>query len=501
MKRILAILLCFCLALGVTACKPDNITYPTVIQTPGSAEEVQKPDRTEEPEEEPSLKEEPTEEKPAEEEPTVEEPEKEEEKEPVNTTPGTAEDVPLLNPLAVEVFTPSKTVHSTLPLSGMILPGASVNPLTNRTIVIYTADSSPAFSYTNEKGKTVTEWDWMKELAAEQGFFLKYSIKNKNVSLKSQRTALYAGQKLSLVQMRAEELGIGMTLSRSAADLIDQAVQSFGISGAVLKGSNHTLFAPVGNIHALWYNPALLPQETDPAALAAANQWTVEQFKAIYTDSVSKSAKPLQMELPLAWATLSGRSPLTLLDGKLDNNLYARVTRETFSVLRELFQELPTFVAVPNTEYSLAKNDVTMAYTAIPDAAKDVTLTFAPLPALEEGTPGTVTYTGTFFALPKFNEDVESSKAALTFAELWCNRYTEVLAGKLQALGIKGSTYETYAAMAETQGSLIFRHPEIEALAKPYLQGLTDPTVDMDKTYNSIQNEINNIIAVQNLYY
>ncbi len=500
MKRILAILLCFCLAFGVSACKPDNITYPAVIQTPGSAEEVKDPDLTKEPAVEAPLPEETPKEEPKEE-PAPEEPVKEEEEASAETKPGTAETVPLLNPLAVETFAPSKTFHSTLPLSGMILPGASVNPLTNRTIVIYTADSTPAFSYADEKGRTVTEWDWMKELAAEQGFFLKYSIKNKNVSLKAQRTALYAGQKLSLVQMRAEELGVGMTLSRSAADLIDPAVQSFGVSGAILKNSNRTLFAPVGNINALWYNPALLPQETDPAALAAANQWTVEQFKAVYTDSVSKSAKPLVMEQTIAWATLSGKSPLTLLEGKLDSNLYSRATRDTFATLRALFQELPAFVGVPNTEYALAKNNITMAYTAIPDAAKDVTLTFAPLPAPEEGTPGTVTYTGTFFALPKFNEDPETSKAALTFAEHWCNRYTEALAGKLQALGIKGSAYEAYTNMAENQGALIFHHPEIEALAAPYLKGLSDPNVDMDEAYRSVQDQINNIIAVQNRYY
>ncbi|MBQ7935678.1 MAG: hypothetical protein IJ333_04950 [Clostridia bacterium] len=493
MKRILAILLCLCLTLGVAACKPDNITYPTVIQTPGQSAEVTDSDPTD--------KETPTEEEPLpEEEPAADETAAELPNETTEETP--AAEVPHSNPLAAETFTPSKGVPGTLSLSGKVLPGsAAVSPLTNRTIVIYTADGTPAFSYTNEKGNAVTEWQWMEQLAEEQGFILKYSIKNKAVSLKAQRTALYAGKKLSLVQMDADELGVGMTLCRSATDYIDEAVSSFGISGAILNASNQTLFAPVGNIKALWYNPALLPQETDPAAMAAANQWTVEQFKAIYNDSVSKSALPLEMEDPLAWATLSGRSPLTLLDGKLDSNLYARVTRDAFSVLRTMNEELPDFTPVPDTVYSLANNNVTMAYTAIPTAAKEVTLTFAPLPALETETPGTVTYTGTYFGLPKYETDEESAKAALTFAELWCNRYTEVLAGKLQALGIKGSTYETYTSMAENQGHLILRQPEIEEAAATYLQGLTDPLIDMDEAYSVAQSKIENIITVQNLYY
>ena len=522
MKRVLAIFLCLCLLFSTAACKPDNITYPTVITTPNAAET---PENTDTPEEQPSSQETPSEEAedPADQaEPSVNEPETPAEgtaetpAEEATDTPAeepSDEADPLAvengeekaahgNPLYAENFTVSTGVGSALSASGMISsssPNASI--LKNRTIVLYTADSTPAFFYKDAQGHAVSEWEWMEALAAEQGFILKYSIKDKAVSLKAQRTALYAGQKLSLVQMTAEELGVGLSLTRSATAYLHKEMPSVGISNAVLTASNDTLFAPVGNVNALWYNTGLMPEGTDPAALSSANQWTVEQFKAVHSHAVSKSASPLLMEETLAWATLSGQSPLTLAEGKLDSNINAKATREVWSTLRTMNQELSTFVPVPDTAYTLAGGNVAMSYTAIPDAIKGITLQYATLPAPNAETPGTVTYTGTFFALPKYGANEESIPAALTFAELWCNRYTEVLAGKLQSLGIKGSAYEAYAAMAEQKGRLILHHPKIEALAEPYLKGLTDPAVDMDDAYEAIEDQINNQITVQNLYY
>lgn len=514
MKRVLAILLCLTMMLSVSACKPDNITYPSVItpndQTDTPQEQPEEPvENTDPAPQQPEEEEEPAIDKLPQEEPLPEEKTEEQPEEtPDASLPSEGEEITpaepdylIKSPLAGEGIQFSKTAGSTLSLSGLVKDSQSLSPLANRTIVVYTADDTPAFYYTNEKGHSVSEWEWMKLIAAEQGFMLKYEVKNKATSLKAQRTALYAGQKLSLIQMQADELGVGMTLSRPAIDHLNTEITPFGISKGVLTQSNYTLFAPMGNINAIWYNPARVPAAAEPATLAQTNQWTVEQYKTIHAAAISQSVVPLQMGEILAWATLSGKSPLTLLEGKLDSNIHAAAVQEVWSLLRTTNQELTAFVPVPEVTYSLSAGNVAMAYTAIPDAAKDLTYRFAPLPAMTEGAAGTVTYTGTFLALPKYRVSEEEDHAALTFAELWCNRYTETLAGKLQALGVVGNSYNAFINMAEAQGYLILHQPKIEELTATYLQGLTDPLIDMEEAYSAVRNSVNNLITTQNIYY
>ena len=103
----------------------------------------------------------------------------------------------------------------------------------------------------------------MRTLAEENGFIVKYEVKSSTVSIKSQRVALFAGKKLSLVQMTAAELGNGMTLAAAADALLNLDTPTYGISKAVLQQSGNKLFAPVGNIDTLWYDPNALPEGYD----------------------------------------------------------------------------------------------------------------------------------------------------------------------------------------------------------------------------------------------
>ncbi len=478
LKRILAILLCAVLILcGTTACKPDNIQYPSEIvdptQQPSEPAPAPKPQEGE-----------------GEQTPDVSLPETPESETPAPT-----------NPLAAADFTPSKDVASTLTAGGIIKPGKAVNALKNRTITLYTAAGDPAFSYVNQEGKTVTEWDWMKQLAEAEGFMLKLYRKNAAVSLKSQRVALLSGQKLSLIQMRAEDLAAGLTLCRSAEDYLDMNAQTFGISKAVLKQSGYKLFAPVGQVKSIWYSAALMPADTDPNALSKENKWTLDSFKTVYSHAATNNALPLQMEDELAWATLSGVSPLTLLEGKLDSNITAEATRDVWAKLQALRGDLPAVALAADSAYDLKNNNTAMAFTDTPQTAEGSTYRYAPLPALKEGTAGTVTYSGTFFGLPKYNTEEEHALAALTFAELWCNRYSEVRAGQLQALGTAGEDYVNYINLTEQNGHLILRDAAIEEKAKTYLNGLNDKTVDLEKGYKETQDAIDPLLDRYNLYY
>ncbi len=516
MKRVLTIILCGLLMLSVPACKPAPVTYPSAITQPGeeaaievdpsesdrqeTANEEKTPEKntvqigsgTKEPKKDSAESQAPDAEAVTDAEKETDGEEKPAEKAPKNAFSE--------HPLAVAGAKISKNTASSLKTSGLV-KNVSVDHLKDRTITLYTAGDTPAFRYTNEKGVVVSEWDWIKNLAAENGFSVKLVRKSNATSLKAQRIALYSGKDLSLISLREKQLAAGMTLCRSARGYLDQKAVSSGISSSVLKQSNQTFFAPLGAVEALWYNTALMPALSDPHTLYKNKQWTTEMYTNVHIEALSKKVMPLWMESALPWAPLSGRSPLTLLEGKLDSNINAKVTRAVWSDLQALNQDLTAFTSAEGTTYSLAAGNVAMAYTAIPAATENVTYSYAPLPTFEDGEEGTVSYCGSFLALPKYRKDKTADLAALTFAELWCNRYTESLAADLQSLGIEGEAYAEYLTLAEEQGSLIFYDESIETLAADYLAGLTDPKTDMAKEYEKIRSKLMGLIAKYNLNY
>ena len=521
MKKILTIFLCGMLLFSVPACKQETVTYPTVVTKPGATEsvELEKPEQEKEepqdstagtggqtvqigsgkpeatPETETPETETPETETAEVEQPEVEQPEAEAPAPEVVAPERTF----AKHPLVLKNGSLSKTTASSIALSDLV-KGGGLKTLKKRTLTLYTAGDAPSFHYLNEKGVLVSEWDWMKELAKENDFTLKLVRKTNASSLKAQRIALNAGQELSLVSLRKEELASGMTLCRSASKYLNAAATPNGISRAVLSQSNDTLFAPIGNIEALWYHLDLMPEKLDPNALYKNNQWNAEAYTKVHTNALAKKVMPLLMETALPWATLSGRSPLTLLDGKLDSNIHAQVTQIVWGQLRELNGALTPFKPAKNTTYTFADETVAMTYSSIPAAGKG-SYSFAPLPILGEEQESTVTYCGNFLALPKYREEQAADLAALTFAELWCNRYAEALAADFKALDLDAAAYADYLALAAGNGSLIFYDASIEAIADAYLSGLTDEKVDMAAEYEKIRTKLLGTVAKYNQNY
>ncbi len=512
MKKIASILLCLLLILNVGACKPDNITYPKPIIDPSAQEQqeeapavkdepAQDQPAADQPAEEQPIEEEPAEDQPIEEVPAEEAPAENEadqqdaaeEEQPEEESP--KEEAPIQNPLAAEGFAPSQAVGSSLPLSGLTKK-EDLRILRNRTIHLFTAGEDPAFHYVDEKGNVMDERQWMEALAKENSFILKYSIKKESLSLRAQRIALWAGKKLSLIQMPSNAAADGLTLSRSAEEYLDLNAESFGISKAVLEQSGYRLLAPRGMVKTLWYDPSLLPEGYDPAKLQESGEWTVEKFNALCA-ATAKEVKPLELQDLLAWGALGEKSPLTLLEGKLDSNINAMKTRPAW----EAYAELPVFEEKEDTDYSQSAGNLLMDYTEQPKATKDRPLLYAPLPALEGEGHTASTFCGTYLALPKYGISGEAAEAALLFAELWCNRYTECRAKQLMDAGVSGAEYEAYCAAAEENGVLILYCPAIEALMAPYFEAIATPDADLQAVYDPLRQPLLSLIAARNLYY
>ena len=480
MKRILALILCLAIFAVIPACKPDNIQAPADIVTPEEQAALEKENESQKPTVTPLEKEEEPQEEIPEEKP---------------------EEPKVLSPLAAEDFEPSATIASTLPLSGMIKPSDTVSLLKNRTITFYTADDKAAFTYQDEDGKAINEIEWMKALAEENGFLLKVQVVPAARSVTTQRLALMAGKDLSLIQLDSSDLASGLTLCSSFKDLIQEEITSFGVSNTVLTQSDYKLMAPLGMVESIWYDSELFEEDQSPADLQEKDNWLMDGFRLLCESMVEKKVQPLSMQSALPFATLSGKSPITLKEGKLDTNINSIGSKKVWSALQEMNKEIPTLIKDEDLTYSLAKGTLAMEYTAHPVPSENQTLQFAPLPALEKEIGSAVTFSGTFFGLPKYEESESNRLAALTFAELWCNRYTEARAAELQSFGIKGESYQAYLQMAEEQGMLILYNSTIQEMVAPYLKGLTDESVNMSATYSGIIQKLYAYVATQNIYY
>jgi hypothetical protein len=446
----------------MTACKPDTVSDPAAITSPQSSQ-------------------------------------KEDGKDPADTNTNKPT-IPNINPLASETFKPAVEVNPTLSISGFTQCSDPKAALKDQTISLYTASDRAAFNYVNRDGEIVSEWDWMKMMAEGYNFHLKLTVKPAAVSLKTQRVAVYSGKELSLLQFGGQDLAAGMTIAKSAEKFLNSNVETFGISKSVLAQSKNTYFAPVGNVKSLWYNPKLVPADGDPFTLSGENKWALDTFKTASLFAANKGVTPLIMSDDLAWATLSGKSPLTLLDGKLDSNIHSKATREVWDQISALRKEVPA--SGENNTAALKNSTAAMEFTEAPTLGKNITLKYAPLPAAQTGTAGTVVYSGTFMALPRVEMTEQQTLAALAFAELWCNRFTEARLGALQTLGVSGKNYVNYVAMAEQQGQLIFRSEEIDAAIKPYLAGLSDEAINMESVYESeVKDPLNSLVTRFNLYY
>ena len=366
-----------------------------------------------------------------------------------------------------------------------------------------TADETPAFQYSDARGRTVTEWEWLKKICEENGARFKYTVKNAAVSVKAQRAALYAGLPLSLIQLSEKDLGVGLTLTAKVSEEdLDNAETSFGVSRAVFTQSNRRLFAPRGMFSSFWYDITELTGETDPQNALETGEWTLERYTAVYNDAARRGLQPLALSDPLVWATVGGKSPLTLLDDKLDHNIHARVVREVWSALRAANKGLSAFEPDEKIPYSLKEGTLALEYTDLPEPGKKQSLQWIGLPSLAKNGENPVTFTGTCLALPRWGLGAEQRLASLVLAELWCNRFTEIRTAALAECGVSGEAYKEYVDYGEAHGYLILHNRTIEKLAEPYLACLNDPAPDMEEIWTSTcKIPIDNYIETQNLFY
>lgn len=182
--------------------------------------------------------------------------------------------------------------------TGFVRAGTKLTDLRSKTLSFYTADNFAAWSYRNEKGQTVDEWEWFKLLKSELGLNIKYTVKQHTESTTAALTAMNAGAPCDIIYSNHVVFPSTLCISRSITDLIN--INNLGSSPGVCKktmdickwGNTLRLVSPIGCVDVLWYNQTLAQQMglSDPHVMWESGVWNWNTFRKFLL-SVPASAK------------------------------------------------------------------------------------------------------------------------------------------------------------------------------------------------------------------
>lgn len=165
--------------------------------------------------------------------------------------------------------------------------GTRLSALRGKTLEFFTADNFAAWSYRDEKGRTIDEWEWFKQLKRELGLNIKYTVKQHNASTQAALTAMNSGAACDIVYSNHVVFPSVLCISRSLTELIN--INNLGSSPGVCKktmdlckwGNTLRLVSPIGCVDVLWYNETLAQQLgiPDPHIMWENGLWDWNSFK------------------------------------------------------------------------------------------------------------------------------------------------------------------------------------------------------------------------------
>lgn len=171
--------------------------------------------------------------------------------------------------------------------TGFVREGTRLSNLRGKTLAFFTADNFAAWSYRDEKGRTIDEWEWFNQLKRELGLNIKYTVKQHNQSTQAALTAMNSGAACDIVYSNHVVFPSALCISRSLTNLIN--INNLGSSPGVCKktmdlckwGNTLRLVSPIGCVDVLWYNETLAQQLglPDPHIMWENGMWDWNSFK------------------------------------------------------------------------------------------------------------------------------------------------------------------------------------------------------------------------------
>lgn len=144
--------------------------------------------------------------------------------------------------------------------TAFVRSGTRISDLKNKTLHFFTADCIDNWSYRDNKGQRIDEWQWFKLLKDEIGLSVKFTIKQNAASINAALAYMNAGLQCDLMYTNRTVFPQALCVSKPITQLINfnQNGSSPGVSWAEMQeymwGHTLRIIAPIGPADMLWYN-------------------------------------------------------------------------------------------------------------------------------------------------------------------------------------------------------------------------------------------------------
>ena len=365
-----------------------------------------------------------------------------------------------------QTYLPSFNVDDT----GFVRAGTKLADLKGKTLAFFTADNFAAWSYRNERGDTIDEWQWFKDLKSELGLNIKYTVKQHMNSVNAALQYMNSGKQCDLIYSNHVIFPSSICISRSITELVN--INNLGSSPGVCKntmdickwGNTLRLISPIGVVDVIWYNQTLTSELklSDPHKMWEAGKWNWDTFEA-YMLSIPKTTldgRELKafVQWPsnasYIWPSTNG-SPRIYIDADNDlpaliNNWDKPATLEAWEFITNVCNNVnydasaEVTPGVQAAHIGLYEGTTIMSatmYTQVyrdTEYSKNIQINWVPYPkSNNEGGVDVCQYYGFGMMLPKKTAKKDNVDYALKFMELWATRFTETVFDNL-------NTFEYY---------------------------------------------------------
>lgn len=341
--------------------------------------------------------------------------------------------------------------HTDISFDSSVLNGATLN--------MYTPQSS-AFYYGDK-----TEKDWFLELEQLYGVKVNYTIQADNTLSQAQYIAQLSGKPMdvvsTLINSVASTLGLMQTVEFNEYLVNGQRF----ISSNVYHHTNRKVFSGLGNSKMLWYNTALVKDES-AFDLLQKNEWTFDALTKCV--GAIKNNNFIECDNWTAFAN-TDYSPVT---GITAYDTYKLDILNDYSI-NSLKSYYYLFLQKPNEKQTFKNGGTAFCYTNNPDLTKG-TLSFVPIPKTGQGLRDVAELCGYGLGVSKTAQNFEAAKALCL---LWSARYTDARIDSLVRLTGSIDKADKYITLSESIGGLY----RADSICESMFEGVQINSLLLDK--------------------
>ncbi len=343
-----------------------------------------------------------------------------------------------------------------LDTTGFVKNKIKLADLKGKTFILMTAEDEPNFYYKDEKGTSISEWDWFDALRGEYGLKVKYIKTHLSQADEKNLTYQSSGKQVDVVPTHRSWFPQWMNLSQPLDPYINTNLlgNSPGVDLRTIEGSKwvgtYRCIAPIGAVDVIWYNESLVEQLglQDPHTTWKQGKWNWETWKNFVMSVPAQNmngetlcpwSQP-ELDSVVFWPMTAGvnlfQSDPESKEPKLINNFndervesalvfYAGTNKGIDSLSRRPSAK-PWIDMYTNGKIIMqATQYLTMDFSS-EEYAKNNRFNWVPYPkSTQKGGVDVAMSYGLTMMLPRKMKVQKNAPYAVKFMELWANRFTE----------------------------------------------------------------------------